>query len=248
MLVKGGRDDPELHLQADNDRIKQDWMKAVKAEIKRICEEFKTQTAILDPMPLHKAMELLQDNDIEPIFTRVLVLNPTPFGVSTDDLPSATETEYILLARGESSWERERVYMLRDKPSQFKKLNLKPKVTPDSAIAGASPSAKRLSAISRKTSEADWGGKALPRVRIIFKVGDDLRQDALVLQSLRLFQHLWEEDGLLLPLTPYPAVSTWTDGGMIGVVPNSSTLADIQSKCVCVVYILDGWMDGWMDG
>jgi phosphatidylinositol-4,5-bisphosphate 3-kinase len=75
--------------------------------------------------------------------------------------------------------------------------------------------------------------KALPAVPdrlacFIFKVGDDLRQDCLVMQLLNIMDQLWLTQGLDLPLTPYACVSTWNDGGLLQVVPNSKTLADIQ--------------------
>ena len=62
----------------------------------------------------------------------------------------------------------------------------------------------------------------------IFKVGDDLRQDCLVMQLLTIMDQVWLQNGLDLPLTPYSCVSTWNDGGLLQVVPNASTLADIQ--------------------
>ncbi len=44
--------------------------------------------------------------------------------------------------------------------------------------------------------------------RIIFKQGDDLRQDMLTLQMLTLMEQLWDEEGLDLCLLPYGCMST----------------------------------------
>lgn len=62
---------------------------------------------------------------------------------------------------------------------------------------------------------------------VIFKSGDDLRQDQLVLQILRVMDDLWREAGLDLCLTPYSCISTGDEIGMIEVVVDSETLASI---------------------
>ncbi|XP_065829821.1 phosphatidylinositol 4,5-bisphosphate 3-kinase catalytic subunit gamma isoform-like isoform X2 [Oscarella lobularis] len=65
-------------------------------------------------------------------------------------------------------------------------------------------------------------------VQLIFKHGDDLRQDMLTLQMLKLMDKLWKEEGLNLYIFPYGCMSTGFEVGMIEVVPNSSTVAKIQ--------------------
>ncbi|TMW56471.1 hypothetical protein Poli38472_006481 [Pythium oligandrum] len=62
---------------------------------------------------------------------------------------------------------------------------------------------------------------------VIFKSGDDLRQDQLVLQILRVMDDLWREAGMNLCLIPYACVSTGDEIGLIEVVPDSATLAKI---------------------
>lgn len=47
-----------------------------------------------------------------------------------------------------------------------------------------------------------------PPIKMIFKLGDDLRQDMLTLQMLRLMEKLWQRSGLDLCLTPYGCVAT----------------------------------------
>ncbi|DBA04048.1 TPA: hypothetical protein N0F65_009395 [Lagenidium giganteum] len=62
---------------------------------------------------------------------------------------------------------------------------------------------------------------------VIFKSGDDLRQDQLVLQILRVMDDLWREAGLNLCLSPYACISTGDELGLIEVVDQAETLASI---------------------
>ncbi|ORC86378.1 phosphatidylinositol 3-kinase 2 [Trypanosoma theileri] len=64
----------------------------------------------------------------------------------------------------------------------------------------------------------------------IFKVGDDLRQDLLTLQLLELMDSLWKSCGLHLHIIPYGCVATGAGVGMIEVVLNSDTIANITRK------------------
>lgn len=70
------------------------------------------------------------------------------------------------------------------------------------------------------------GKKGTKIISCIFKVNDDLRQDILALQVIKLFQHIFEEKGLNLYVMPYKCISNRTGankelGGLIEVIPNS---------------------------
>ncbi|XP_028596552.2 phosphatidylinositol 4,5-bisphosphate 3-kinase catalytic subunit delta isoform isoform X1 [Podarcis muralis] len=65
-------------------------------------------------------------------------------------------------------------------------------------------------------------------VGIIFKNGDDLRQDMLTLQMIQLMDILWKKEGLDLRMTPYGCLSTGDKTGLIEVVMDSDTIANIQ--------------------
>lgn len=65
-------------------------------------------------------------------------------------------------------------------------------------------------------------------VGVFFKNGDDLRQDMLTLQLLRLMDMLWKEAGLDLRIVPYGCLATGDRSGLIEVVSASETIADIQ--------------------
>ncbi|EGC30605.1 hypothetical protein DICPUDRAFT_58194 [Dictyostelium purpureum] len=67
-------------------------------------------------------------------------------------------------------------------------------------------------------------------IEVIFKAGDDLRQDMLTLQMIRLMDKLWQKEGLDLKLSPYGCISTGDMIGMIEVVLNAETTAKIQKS------------------
>ncbi|KAJ8598282.1 hypothetical protein CTAYLR_006012 [Chrysophaeum taylorii] len=66
-----------------------------------------------------------------------------------------------------------------------------------------------------------------PNHVVIFKCGDDLRQDQLTLQLIRAMDQIWRDAGLDLRMSPYRCVATAAEQGFIEVVQNSSTLANI---------------------
>eukprot|EP00771_Trimastix_marina_P000407 gnl/Trimastix_PCT/1425.p1 GENE.gnl/Trimastix_PCT/1425~~gnl/Trimastix_PCT/1425.p1 ORF type:complete len:1749 (-),score=539.23 gnl/Trimastix_PCT/1425:182-5428(-) len=67
----------------------------------------------------------------------------------------------------------------------------------------------------------------LDPIVVLFKVGDDIRQDQLTLQMIRIMDNLWRSEGLDLRLKPYLALSTGDEQGFIEVVLNSDTTANI---------------------
>ncbi len=82
-----------------------------------------------------------------------------------------------------------------------------------------------------KRKEIDEKAKDGPSlVYAMFKIGDDLRQDSIVTQMLQLFDYLWLRDGMDLPMTPYATTATWNDGGVVQIVPDATTFANIQHE------------------
>lgn len=55
---------------------------------------------------------------------------------------------------------------------------------------------------------------------VIFKVGDDLRQDQLVIQIITLFDQLLQKENLDLKLTPYKILATSTSAGLSQFIPS----------------------------
>ncbi|KMZ02400.1 phosphatidylinositol 4,5-bisphosphate 3-kinase catalytic subunit delta isoform [Drosophila simulans] len=67
-------------------------------------------------------------------------------------------------------------------------------------------------------------------VHIIFKNGDDLRQDMLTLQMLRVMDQLWKRDGMDFRMNIYNCISMEKSLGMIEVVRHAETIANIQKE------------------
>ena len=82
--------------------------------------------------------------------------------------------------------------------------------------------------------------------KLIVKNGDDLRHDMLTLQMLTLFDkvitsnifdtllttlilQIWQKDGLDLCLIPYGCVATGPNSGIIEVVKDAKTIADVRT-------------------
>lgn len=67
-------------------------------------------------------------------------------------------------------------------------------------------------------------------INIIFKNGDDLRQDMLTLQMLRIMDRIWKTNGYDFRLNTYSCISMDRRLGMIEVVLDSETIANIQKE------------------
>ena len=73
----------------------------------------------------------------------------------------------------------------------------------------------------------DNGGE---RLKVMFKNGDDLRQDILTLQMIDIMDRIWLDNDLDLAMTPYKVLLTDCMQGYLEFNLNSVTLADIQHK------------------
>ncbi|CAH8832569.1 unnamed protein product [Trichobilharzia szidati] len=66
--------------------------------------------------------------------------------------------------------------------------------------------------------------------QMIFKHGDDLRQDMLTLQLLRVMDRIWKEEGMDMCLTSYGCFATGYEMGIIEAVRDSRTVMSIQGE------------------
>lgn len=71
---------------------------------------------------------------------------------------------------------------------------------------------------------SDRGGDKL---KVMFKNGDDLRQDILTLQMIDIMDRIWLDNDLDLAMTPYKVLLTDCMQGFLEFNLNSVTLADI---------------------
>lgn len=110
-------------------------------------------------------------------------------------------------------------------------------LAPDTLITGIVPSESSIFKSSlhplRLTFRTANGGKC----KIIFKKGDDLRQDQLVVQMVSLMDRLLKLENLDLHLTPYRVLATGQDEGMLEFIPSSS-LAQILSEHRSIISFL----------
>uniref|UniRef100_A0A8C7W4T2 Phosphatidylinositol 4-phosphate 3-kinase C2 domain-containing subunit alpha n=1 Tax=Oncorhynchus mykiss TaxID=8022 RepID=A0A8C7W4T2_ONCMY len=67
-------------------------------------------------------------------------------------------------------------------------------------------------------------------INVMFKVGEDLRQDMLALQMIRVMDRIWLQEGLDLRIVNFKCISTGKDNGMVELVPSSDTLRKIQAE------------------
>lgn len=77
----------------------------------------------------------------------------------------------------------------------------------------------------RLTFKTADGGKS----KVMFKKGDDIRQDQLVIQMVSLMDRLLKVENLDLQLTPYKVLATGHEEGMLEFIPSNS-LAQILSE------------------
>jgi hypothetical protein len=64
-------------------------------------------------------------------------------------------------------------------------------------------------------------------IRVIFKRGDDLRQDALIMQVIRFMDDILKKKNLNLCLSIYDVMAMGLDHGMVELVPKSHTIASV---------------------
>ena len=83
-----------------------------------------------------------------------------------------------------------------------------------------------------KTTDADR-----PNYPIIFKTGDDLRQDQLVIQIVSLMDKLLLKENLDLKLTPYKIIATGVDHGAVQFIDSVSLNSAIAKSGSILGYL-----------
>uniref|UniRef100_A0A8C4ZYB7 Phosphatidylinositol-4-phosphate 3-kinase catalytic subunit type 2 beta n=1 Tax=Gadus morhua TaxID=8049 RepID=A0A8C4ZYB7_GADMO len=65
-------------------------------------------------------------------------------------------------------------------------------------------------------------------INVIFKSGDDLRQDMLTLQIIRIMNRIWIQEGLDMRMVIFRCFATGRGRGMVEMIPQAETLRKIQ--------------------
>jgi len=133
----------------------------------------------------------------------------------------------------EASTKEERLRVLRERLSQIDvPSSFQLPLNPNLRAKGIIPSKCRVMESKKKPlwltfQNAIPGGK---NIVVMFKAGDDLRQDQLTLQILSVMDKLWKQAGMNMHMSPYGCISTGDEIGMLEIVLNSSTLANIVAS------------------
>ncbi|XP_074597664.1 phosphatidylinositol-4-phosphate 3-kinase catalytic subunit Pi3K68D [Brevipalpus obovatus] len=84
------------------------------------------------------------------------------------------------------------------------------------------------------------------QIEAIYKVGDDLRQDAFTMQMIKIMNKLWLQEGLDLRIVVYDCMATDHRRGFVEMVKNAETLRKIQNEYGITGTFRDSCISEWL--
>eukprot|EP01083_Nonionella_stella_P079565 218409_1 len=155
--------------------------------------------------------------------------------INTDDTNTNVDWSpngrFIAVRRG---IEKLRWFLKNDpKFSHLQKINeaLKMPVRPDLSVSGIIP--EKASMFKSALSPLNLTFQTLDpssMYKVIFKSGDDLSQDQMIINIIKLMDRLLKRVNLDLKLTPYNVLATSENDGFVDFVPESFTITSILEK------------------
>ncbi|XP_067915047.1 phosphatidylinositol 4-phosphate 3-kinase C2 domain-containing subunit beta-like isoform X2 [Heterodontus francisci] len=82
-------------------------------------------------------------------------------------------------------------------------------------------------------------------INVIYKSGDDLRQDMLILQMIKMMDRIWCQEGLNMSMIIYRCTSTGRGRGLVEMVPGATTLAKIHMKHGIIGPLKENTLSKW---
>ncbi|VDK58696.1 unnamed protein product [Anisakis simplex] len=82
---------------------------------------------------------------------------------------------------------------------------------------------------------------------VLYKIGDDMRQDALVLQLVKVMNDIWLSEELDLRMIIFRCMPVGVKKGMIELVPDCQTLREIQSASGATGVFKDDVLKNWLE-
>ena len=108
---------------------------------------------------------------------------------------------------------------------------------PSVRVVGCYPDEANVFKSSLSPLKLVWKTSTGSKYHMIFKVGDDLRQDQLVIQTIMLMDKLLKNENLDLKLTPYHILATSPIAGAVQFVP-STPLSDVDRSDRSIINFL----------
>ncbi|VDM96038.1 unnamed protein product [Thelazia callipaeda] len=82
---------------------------------------------------------------------------------------------------------------------------------------------------------------------VLYKIGDDMRQDALVLQLVKMMNDIWLSHELDLRMVIFRCIPFGNKSGMVELVPDCRTLCEIQSASGATGVFKDDVLKNWLE-